>query len=84
VDELRGHDGTVYRIVLGADADAGWLRDLPGLTVKDVDGSSALVDVGLRGREQELLRVAMERGPVREFAPVRPALSDVFREATSR
>lgn len=84
VEELRGHDGTVYRIVLGAEADAGWLRDLPGLTVKDVDGSSALVDVGVQGREQDLLRAALERGPVRELAPVRPALADVFREATSR
>ena len=84
VDDLRGHDGTMYRIVLGADSDAGWLRDLPGLTVKDVDGSAALVDVGVPGREQDLLRAALGRGPVRELAPVRPALSDVFREATSR
>ncbi len=84
VDDLRGHDGTLYRIVLGADGDAGWLRDLPGLTVKDVDGSAALVDVGVPGREQDLLRAALDRGPVRELAPVRPALSDIFREATSR
>ena len=84
VEDLRGRDGTVYRIVLGSDADAGWLRDLPDLVVKDVDGSAALVDVGVPGREQDLLRAAMDRGAVRELVPVRPALSDVFREATSR
>lgn len=84
VEDLRGHDGTVYRIVLGSDSDAGWLRDLPDLVVKDVDGSAALVDVGVPGREQDLLRAAMNRGAVRELVPVRPALSDVFREATSR
>ena len=84
VDELRGNGRrtTVYRVVL--DSDAGWLRDVPGLTVKDVDGCSAQIDVGEPGREQELLRAALERGPVRELTPVRPALSDVFREATSR
>ena len=84
VEDLRGRDGTVYRIVLGSDSDAGWLRDLPDLVVKDVDGSAALVDVGVPGREQDLLRAAMDRGAVRELVPVRPALSDVFREATSR
>ena len=84
VDELRGNGRrtTVYRVVL--DSDAGWLRDVAGLTVKDVDGCSAQIDVGEPGREQELLRAALERGPVRELTPVRPALSDVFREATSR
>ncbi len=85
VDELRGNGRrttTVYRVVL--DGDAGWLRDVPGLTVKDVDGCSAQVDVGEPGREQDLLRAALARGPVRELTPVRPALSDVFREATSR
>jgi ABC-2 type transport system ATP-binding protein len=82
VADLRNGPGTVFRLTLGAGSDAGWLRDLPDIDVRDVDGGSALVDVRVAGREQEVLRAAMARGPVTEFSPVRVGLSDVFREAT--
>lgn len=81
VSDLRNGPGTVFRLTLGNGSDAGWLRDLPGIDVRDVDGSSALIDVRDPGREQQVLRRAMEHGPVLEFSPVRAALSDVFREA---
>ena len=80
VDDLREGAGVLYRLVLGEGDDAGWLRDLPGLGVADVDGPVAVVDVTEAGAEQRLLLSALERGPVREFARVVPALSDVFRE----
>lgn len=80
-DDLRASAGVLYRLVLGDGQDAGWLRDVPGLGVADVDGSAAVVDVQQEGAEQELLHAALARGPVREFARVVPALSDIFREA---
>ena len=70
--------GARYRLVL--DEDAGWLRDVPGLRVLDVDGSTAVVDLDEPGSDQALLRRALERGPVREFARVVPRLSEIFRE----
>ncbi|WP_328996826.1 ATP-binding cassette domain-containing protein [Kribbella sp. NBC_01245] len=86
VSELGGPPGSTYRLVMGAgDAvpvDAGWLRDVDGVTVRDVDGGTASFDLDHPGREQDILRQAISRGPVLEFTPERVALSDIFREAT--
>jgi ABC-2 type transport system ATP-binding protein len=79
-DELRRGAGVLHRLVLPDGCDAGWVRDLPGLVVADVDGPRALVSVAAPGAEQGLLVEALRRGDVREFSPVVPALSDVFRE----
>ncbi|WP_344216122.1 ATP-binding cassette domain-containing protein [Kribbella sancticallisti] len=83
VAELAAGPASTYRLVL--DGDAGWLRDVPGIKVRDVAGGTALFDVGTedeRGLVQQVLQQAMSRGPVLEFGPERVALSDVFREAT--
>jgi ABC-2 type transport system ATP-binding protein len=82
VAELAAGPGSTYRLVL--DGDAGWLRDVRGITVRDVAGGTALFDVpgDDRGLVQQILQQAMSRGPVLEFGPERVALSDVFREAT--
>ena len=77
--ELRSAGGVLHRLVLGGDA--GWVRDWPGVEVRDVDGSSVLMGVIEPGAEQRLLRAALDRGPVHEFARVVPRLSDIFREA---
>jgi ABC-2 type transport system ATP-binding protein len=87
---LAAGPASTYRLVL--DGDAGWLRDVRGITVRDVAGGTALFDVPAgpdgAGPEQEgslvqqVLQQAMSRGPVLEFGPERVALSDVFREAT--
>ncbi len=87
---LAAGPASTYRLVL--DGDAGWLRDVRGITVRDVAGGTALFDVPAgddgAGPDQEgslvqqVLQQAMSRGPVLEFGPERVALSDVFREAT--
>jgi ABC-2 type transport system ATP-binding protein len=82
VAELAGGTGSTYRLVVGGEGDTGWLRELPGITVRDVAGATALFDVAEPGREQQVLQQAMSRGPVLEFGPERVALSDIFREAT--
>ncbi|WP_392543893.1 ABC transporter ATP-binding protein [Oryzobacter telluris] len=81
VEELRAGGPVRYRLALAADA--GWVRGLRGIHVVDVDGPTALVEVVEPGAEQDVLREAAARGPVREFTPVRPALADIYREVAA-
>ncbi len=78
VEKLRSAAGVLHRLEL--DADAGWVRDVPGVSVQDVDGPRALFEVVEAGAEQEVLRQAVRRGAVHSFAPQVPALSEVFKE----
>jgi ABC-2 type transport system ATP-binding protein len=78
VEELRGRAGALHRLEL--DADAGWVRDVPGLVVKDVDGPVATLEVIDRGADRLLLSRALERGTVKEFSRQVPRLADVFKE----
>ena len=81
VAELRDAGVPRFRIVLGGDA--GWVRDLGGLEVLDLDGATALVELRQGGAEQHLGAEATRRGDVHEFVRVRPALSEIYREATA-
>ncbi|WP_433167724.1 ABC transporter ATP-binding protein [Kribbella sp. CA-247076] len=80
VAELAAGPSLTYKLVV--DGDAGWLRDVEGVRVRDVAGGTALFDVEHDGVAQQLLQQAITRGPVLQFGPERVALSDVFREAT--
>ncbi len=80
VAELRGRGPTRYRLAL--DGDAGWVRDVRGVTAIDVDGTSAVVALD-DGASQPLLAEAMRRGAVHEFARIIPALSEIYREVTA-
>ena len=81
VTELRDAGVPRFRLVLGGDA--GWVRDQRGLDVLDIDGTTALVEVREPGAEQHLIAEATSRGDVHEFGRVRPALSEIYREATA-
>ena len=80
VAELAAGPSLTYKLVV--DGDAGWLRDVRGIQVRDVAGGTALFDVDEDGAAQQVLQQAITRGAVLEFGPERVALSDVFREAT--
>jgi ABC-2 type transport system ATP-binding protein len=80
VAELAAGPSLTYKLVVGGDA--GWLRDVPGIKVRDVAGGTALFDVEADGVAQQVLQQAITRGLVLKFGPERVALSDVFREAT--
>ena len=58
---------------------AGWLRDVAGVDVLDVDGAVALLRLD-EASVQPVLGEALRRGTVREFSPVRRALSEIYRE----
>ncbi|MGK5678691.1 ABC transporter ATP-binding protein [Actinoplanes sp. URMC 104] len=70
----------VPRYELLVDADAGWLRDQPGVTLLDLDGPRAVFDLDAGFDDQKVLLAALERGPVRSFGPVVPSLTEIFRE----
>lgn len=80
-DELRSGPAQRYRLVLGGDA--GWVRSARGVHVVDVDGPVALLEIAEPGADQALLQDALSRGDVREFAPVVPALSELYREVAA-
>jgi len=68
------------RYAIEVAADAGWLRDQPGVTLVDLDGPRAVLDLSTGADDQEVLRAALARGPVRSFGPVQPSLTEIFRE----
>ena len=88
VEELRSGGAQRLRLEVGpagmpsgaGPVDLGWLRDVPGVEVADVDGGAALFSVVEPDAEQRVLAEALRRGPVRSFTPVVPPLSEVFRE----
>lgn len=80
-DELRAKFGSA-RFELVVDTDAGWLRDVPGIQVVDLDGPRAVFDLEPAGPgDQRVLRAALDRGAVRSFTPVVPSLDEIFKEA---
>lgn len=89
--ELRSAGPERYRVTLGADA--GWVRDLPGVHAVDVDGPTALIELdpgggagaatGVDPRLDALVREGLARGGVHELARVVPALSEIYREVTA-
>ena len=80
-DELRAAVPRRHRITVSPDA--GWLREQAGLTVIDVAGPTALVEFDDETGAQRILSAAVARGTVQEFTPIRPSLSDIYREVTA-
>ncbi|MGB2933857.1 MAG: ATP-binding cassette domain-containing protein [Nostocoides sp.] len=80
VDELRNSGPRRHHLTL--DTDAGWVRQFPGVHAVDVDGAQAVIEFTAPGADQALLREAMARGPVYAFAPVKPPLSEIYREVS--
>ncbi|NED94589.1 ATP-binding cassette domain-containing protein [Phytoactinopolyspora alkaliphila] len=89
-DQLRTRFGPPrYELVVGDDA--GWVRDIPGVRLVELDGARAVFDLddgteaagvvsGAPGPEQAVLQSAVERGTVRSFSPVVPSLAEIFKE----
>jgi len=80
-EELIAQGTTRHRLVV--DTDAGWVRDLRGITVDDVDGATATFVIDEPGVENSILSEALQRGSVLEFAPVRPSLAEIYRKVTA-
>jgi ABC-2 type transport system ATP-binding protein len=85
VAELRARGrrdrGRRFRVLV--DARPGWVSGLPGVTVLTDNGSGTVVELVDGSDDQALLDRARAAGAVREFAPVEPTLSELFREVVS-
>ena len=78
-DELRArHSAPRYELV--SDADAGWIRSEPGVSVVDFEGGTAVFDADSPADAQRVLRTALGQGAVRSFAPQHPSLAQIFKE----
>jgi ABC-2 type transport system ATP-binding protein len=80
-EELRSGAPLRYRLVLAGDA--GWVRTVPGVTVVDLEGSTALVEPADADAAAALVRRAVERDEVRDFARLVPTLSEIYREVAA-
>lgn len=84
VAELRSSTAPRW-LVDAPGAPPGWTTGLPGVTTVSTDGSRTVVEVGpAPGAEQAVLRAALSTGPVLEFAPQRPSLTDLYRHVVSQ
>jgi len=80
-EELRSGAPLRYRLVLAGDA--GWVRGVPDVTVVDLEGSTALVEPTDTEAAAALVRRAVERDEVRDFARLVPTLSEIYREVAA-
>ncbi|TFC82805.1 ABC transporter ATP-binding protein [Cryobacterium sp. TMT1-21] len=78
-DELRERHSSL-RFELRCAGDAGWVRNVPGITVIDLDGGLAVFEADTDAASQAVLRLAVERGPVVSFSRQRPSLAAIFKE----
>jgi len=68
------------RFEINAEADAGWMRGVDGITVIDFDGGQAVFEADSAAASQAVLREALARGDVHSFGHLRPSLSTIFKE----
>jgi ABC-2 type transport system ATP-binding protein len=88
VSDLRHRGRTLHRLVVapgpaGGAADAGWVREVPGVAVVDVDGPVAVLELVAADASDRILREALRRGSVRELSAIVPSLSEIYREVTA-
>ena len=84
VEELRSA-GAPRWLVDAPGAPPGWTAGLPGVITVSSDGTRTVVEVGSApDAEQAVLRAALATGPVREFAPQRASLTDLYRHVVSQ
>ncbi len=83
-DELRRTKNARWRAVVEGAA-AGWARAVPGASVVSDDGREVVVELTGHdaGVEQPFLRAATAAGQLREFGPVVPTLTDLFRDVVT-
>lgn len=78
-EALREQHGSDRWELLTA-GDAGWVRDVPGVTVVSFDGGWALFEAESDGSRQAVLAEAVRRGDVVSFTREQTTLAQIFRE----
>ena len=85
IDELR-KAGAPRWVVDAPSTAPGWVEEIPGVVTVGVSGSRTTVEVRdpAPGAEQAVLEAAMRAGRVREFAQVKPSLTELYRDVVSQ
>jgi ABC-2 type transport system ATP-binding protein len=81
VDELATSGGRRLLVRIDGDRTAEWARQLPGVTVSEVEGGAVRLVLNSSVDSDDVLRAAMRAGRVTQFSFERRRLSEVFREA---
>ncbi len=79
VDDLR-RAGPRRLWVDAPGAPPDWPERVPGAAVVRIDGTRVLIALGDGADDQEILRTALETGPVQEFRRAEASLVEVFRD----
>ncbi|UGT63615.1 ABC transporter ATP-binding protein [Nocardia asteroides] len=82
VAELRA-GGQPRLLVRAPEAAPDWAAALPGVLGWERDGDRTVLTLAPDADEQALLAAALRTGPVREFAPQRPTLTELYREVVA-
>jgi ABC-2 type transport system ATP-binding protein len=78
-EQLREqHSSRRFEIHTGDDA--GWVRDVPDVTVVDFDGGYAVFEAATDAASQVVLQQATQRGTVLSFGQQHPSLATIFKE----
>ena len=80
-EELRSRGRSRQPLATGAVTH--WVAGVPGVTLVEQGGGTAILELAAPEDADRLLREALARGTVREFAEMVPSVADVFRELTS-
>ncbi|MGO2863558.1 MAG: ABC transporter ATP-binding protein [Brevibacterium sp.] len=67
---------------LQTESDMGWVRELPDITVIELDGTWVRFSADSADAAEEVMRRALSAGSVRSFAPHTVALNRLFQEVT--
>lgn len=77
-EQLRERYG-VRRHQITTTGDAGWVREIPGAHVVELDGGSAVFESS-DDVAQQVLQQAFGRDTVLSFGPIHPTLSEIFQD----
>jgi ABC-2 type transport system ATP-binding protein len=84
VDDLATSGARRLAVRVEGDRQGGWARDLPGVTVSEVDGGEVRLVLDDAADSDIVMDAARVAGRVTEFVFERRRLSEVFREAVTR
>ncbi|CAM3780543.1 ATP-binding cassette domain-containing protein [Kibdelosporangium persicum] len=78
VEALRS-SGASELVVHAPKAPAGWAASIPGVTVVSEQDGHTTLRINDDTDDQQVLRAALDTGPVHEFSRRRPSLAELFR-----
>lgn len=81
IDQLRTSETPQWKLKL--DSASALVGTWPGVTIADAGAGYWLVDAPDENAAQHVLAAAMEQGHVREFTPVSPTLTDLYRDVVA-